>query len=227
MAMRLLIAEDDDATAVPIERALGRLGYAVVRAASGKDAYDLGATSRFDVIVLDRMLPEIDGIEILRRWRAADNHTPVILLTALGGIADRVEGFDAGADDYLVKPFAFEELAARITALARRPPLAMSQTHFIVGDVTLDLLRREVHRAGKAVLLQPREFALLEQLMRNAGSVVTRTMFLETVWGFHFDPQTNLVESHLSRLRSKLKLTSKIDPIETVRGVGYRMRAIE
>jgi len=224
--MRVLIAEDDDATAIPVERGLRKLGHIVIRTASGQEALSLGAESHFDVIVLDRMLPSMDGVEVLRRWRKSSNPTPVILLTALGGITDRVTGLDAGADDYLVKPFAFAELAARIAALGRRPPLATAQTRFAVGDVTIDLLKREACRAGQVVHLQPREFSLLELLMRNAGSVVTRTMFLENVWGFHFDPQTNLVESHLSRLRSKLKAVSSSDPIETLRGVGYRMRAL-
>ncbi len=223
--MRILIAEDDDATAGFVERGLRELGHAASRVADGPDALHAGATETFDVIVLDRMLPGLNGIEVLRRWRAAGIPTPVILLTALGGIADRVAGLEAGADDYLVKPFAFAELAARIGALLRRPPLSEVPTSFSVGDVTLDLLSREVRRGGRPVRLQPREFSLLEQLMRNAGRVVTRTMLLETVWNFHFDPQTNIVESHLSRMRGKLNEGFQRDPIETVRGVGYRMRA--
>jgi len=171
------------------------------------------------------MLPGLNGLDVLRRLRAAKVRAPVLLLTALGGITDRVEGLEAGADDYLVKPFAFAELTARLNALLRRPPLSDVMTRFDVGDVTLDLLRRDVTRGGRAVHLQPREFALLEQLMRNAGRVVTRTMLLEQVWGYHFDPQTNIVESHLSRLRAKLREAGGDDPIETVRGAGYRMRA--
>lgn len=223
--MRILIAEDDDGTAGFVEQGLGELGHAASRVADGIDALHAGTTETFDVIVLDRMLPGMDGVEVLRRWRAAGINTPVLLLTALGGIADRVAGLEAGADDYLVKPFAFAELAARIAALLRRPPISDVPTSFTIGDVTLDLLTRQVHRGGREIRLQPREFSILEQLMRNAGRVVTRTMFLESVWGFHFDPQTNIVESHLSRMRAKLNDGFDYDPIETLRGIGYRMRA--
>jgi two-component system OmpR family response regulator len=223
--VQILIAEDDADTAGFIERGLGELGHVAARAASGPDALHLGVTETFDAIILDRMLPGLDGLDVLRRMRAAGVRTPVILLTALGGIGDRVDGLDAGADDYLVKPFAFAELVARLNALVRRPPLTEVVTRLQAGDIIVDLLRREVHRAGRVIPLQPREFALLEQLMRNAGKVVTRTMLLELVWGYHFDPQTNIVESHLSRLRSKLREGFADDPIETVRGAGYRMRA--
>jgi two-component system OmpR family response regulator len=223
--MRVLIAEDDIETAGFVERGLGELGHVVTLASNGEDALHLGTVESFDVIILDRMLPAIDGVEILRRWRAAGVKTPVLMLTALGGIADRVDGLEAGADDYLVKPFAFAELAARLSALLRRPPINDVPTRFENGGITLDLLKREVRRDGREIHLQPREFALLEQLMRHAGKVVTRTMFLESVWGFHFDPQTNIVESHLSRLRSKLNEGFAADPIETLRGIGYRMRA--
>ncbi|TPG38691.1 DNA-binding response regulator [Sphingomonas koreensis] len=222
--MRVLIVEDDAETAGFVERGLSELGHAVTRTATGGDALRLGTVESFDVIVLDRLLPEIDGIELLKRWRAAGIITPVLMLTALGGIADRVSGLDAGADDYLVKPFAFAELAARLAALLRRPPISEASTRLDVGQVTLDALKRDVRRAGREIHLQPREFSLLELLMRNAGKVVTRTMFLEQIWGFHFDPQTNIVESHLSRLRSKLNEGCSTDPIETLRGIGYRMR---
>lgn len=223
--MRILLAEDDVETAAYVERGLTELGHAVTHAGGGEDALHLGVTESFDVIVLDRMLPQIEGLDILRRLRAAAVRTPVLVLTAKGGIVDRVDGLDAGADDYLVKPFAMAELVARINALLRRPPISDVVTRLEVGDIALDILRREVTRGGKPVHLQPREFALLEQLMRNAGKVVTRTMFLEQVWGFHFDPQTNIVESHLSRMRSKLREGHADDPIETIRGAGYRMRA--
>jgi two-component system OmpR family response regulator len=222
--VRVLICEDDAETAGFVERGLAELGHAVTRAADGEDSLHLGTTESFDVIVLDRMLPHIDGIEILRRWRAAGVKTPVLMLTALGGIADRVGGLEAGADDYLVKPFAFAELAARLAALLRRPPISDTPTRLENGTISLDLLRREVRREGREIHLQPREFALLEQLVRHAGKVVTRTMFLESVWGFHFDPQTNIVESHMSRLRSKLNEGFAVDQIETLRGIGYRMR---
>ncbi|MDO7841863.1 response regulator transcription factor [Sphingomonas immobilis] len=225
--MRILLAEDDNGTALPVTRALTKLGHEVIRVTSGSDALSHGKNSDIDVVVLDRMLPGIDGIDVLRGWRAASIHTPVILLTALGGIADRVAGLDAGADDYLVKPFSVTELVARLSAIRRRWTLGRALTRFEAGDVVIDVLTRETRRAGSLVHLQPREFSLLEVLMRNAGSCVTRAMFLEVVWGFHFDPRTNLVETHLSRLRTKLKAVAPGDPIETVRGAGYRMRVHE
>ena len=223
--MRILICEDDAETSGFIERGLAELGHAATQAADGEQALQLGAFHGFDAIILDRMLPRIDGIEVLRRWRAEGVKTPVLMLTALGGIVDRVGGLEAGADDYLVKPFAFAELAARLAALLRRPPISDTPTRIGNGTISLDLLRREARREGREIHLQPREFALLEQLVRHAGKVVTRTMFLESVWGFHFDPQTNIVESHMSRLRSKLNEGFATDPIETLRGIGYRMRA--
>ena len=222
--MRILISEDDVETADVLAARLGELGHSVIHAATGPEALTQATTEIFDAIILDRMLPGMDGLDVLRHLRAASIGTPVLILTAMGGIADRVEGLDVGADDYLVKPFAFDELAARLNALVRRPAIAGSITRLEVGDIALDLLRRDVTRGSKPVHLQPREFALLEHLMRHAGRIVTRTMFLELVWGFHFDPQTNIVESHLSRLRSKLREGFADDPIETVRGSGYRMR---
>jgi two-component system OmpR family response regulator len=169
----------------------------------------------------------MDGLSVLRRLRAAGIEIPVLLLTALGRIEDRVEGLEAGADDYLVKPFAFSELAARINALARRGPLSAPATRLECGPLSMDLLRREVRRDGEVVVLQPREFRLLEELLRNAERAVTRTMLLERVWGFHFDPQTNIVETHISRMRAKINEGGKPDLIETIRGVGYRMRLCE
>ncbi|HEX7858061.1 MAG TPA: response regulator transcription factor [Sphingobium sp.] len=223
--MRILIAEDDAETIELIDRGLCALGHVTAFVSSGTDALRRAATEPFDAVILDRMLPDLDGLSVLRRLRAAAVRTPVLVLTALGGIHDRVEGLEAGADDYLVKPFALAELAARLNALVRRPPLTDVVTRLEVGDITLDLLRREAVRGGRFVHLQPREFALLELLMRHAGRIVTRTMFLETVWGYHFDPQTNIVESHLSRLRTKLREgADDDDPIDTVRGAGYRMR---
>lgn len=222
--MRILLAEDDPDIAAFVERGLHERGHAVTRVADGEDAWRLGVRETFDAVILDRMLPRIEGLDVLRRLRAADVRVPVLVLTAKGGVADRVDGLDAGADDYLVKPFAMAELVARLNALARRPPINAVVTRLEVSDITLDVLRREVSRAGRTVHLQPREYALLELLMRHAGRIVTRTMFLEEVWGFHFDPQTNIVESHLSRMRAKLRECSAFDPIETVRGAGYRMR---
>jgi two-component system OmpR family response regulator len=221
--MRILLAEDDRETATYIERGLSELGHLVTHVDGGEDALHLGVTETFDIIVLDRMLPGIEGLDVLRRLRAGGVRTPVMVLTAKGGIVDRVDGLDAGADDYLVKPFAMAELVARLNALMRRPPISDVVTRIEVGDIVLDVLRREVTRGGKPVHLQPREFALLELLMRHAGRIVTRTMFLEQVWSFHFDPQTNIVESHMSRMRSKLREGFADDPIETIRGAGYRI----
>jgi two-component system OmpR family response regulator len=221
--MRILVAEDDTETAEFIERGLEELGHLVLRAGTGTDALHLASTEELDIIVLDRMLPEMDGVAALRRMRAANIDAPVLLLTALGRIEDRVEGLEAGADDYLVKPFAFSELAARVAALARRRPVTSVATKLEVGSLHVDLLKREVRRDGQIIALQPREFRLLEELLRNSDRVVTRTMLLERVWKFHFDPQTNIVETHISRLRTKLNEGGKPDLIETVRGAGYRI----
>ena len=222
--MRILLAEDDEDTAGFVERGLGELGHNVVVASNGNDALHLGLTEDFDIVILDRMLPGIDGLSIIRRLRAADIAIPALMLTALGKIEDRVDGLDAGADDYLVKPFAFSELAARVNALGRRPAPQTVITRLQAAGIDMNLLSREVHRSGRLVLLQPREFQLLEELLRHAGEFVTRTMLLERVWDFHFDPQTKIVETHISRLRSKLNEGGLPDPIETVRGVGYRIR---
>ncbi len=184
----------------------------------------LAAGETYDVIVLDRMLPEIDGLSILRTIRASKVQTPVLLLTAMGGIDDRVEGLETGADDYLVKPFAFAELLARINALSRRPPTQEVNTVLRVADLEIDQLKRTVRRAEERIELQPREFQILEYLTRNAGRVVTRTMLLESIWDFHFDPKTNIVETHMSRLRSKLHRDGLPDLIHTVRGAGYCLR---
>lgn len=223
--MRILLAEDDTETAAYVERGLGELGHNVVVVHDGQDALHLGLTEDFALVVLDRMMPGLDGLSVLRRLRAADVTCPAIMLTAMGKIDDRVQGLDAGADDYLVKPFAFSELAARVKALTRRNAPLQAQTRFAAGPLELDLLTREVRREGKPVLLQPKEFRLLEELMRHAGEYVTRTMLLEQVWHFHFDPQTKIVETHMSRLRTKLNEGGKDDRIETLRGVGYRVLA--
>jgi two-component system OmpR family response regulator len=221
--VKILVAEDDRDTAEFIRRGLDELGHNVTMADQGVDALHLLSTEPFDVAVLDRMLPGLDGLSIVRCIRASTNEVPVLLLTALGRIEDRVDGLEAGADDYLIKPFAFSELAARVNALARRKPLQAEATRLEHRGIALDLLKRQVVRDGSPVLLQPREFRILEELMREGGKVVTRTMLLERVWSYHFDPQTNIVETHISRLRSKLNEGGKADPIETVRGVGYRM----
>ena len=221
--MRILLVEDDIETAGFIERGLDELGHLVLRAQTGTDGLHFATTEPLDIIILDRMLPEMDGIATLRKMRAAKVETPVLMLTALGRIEDRVEGLEAGADDYLVKPFAFSELAARVGALARRLPINSVATVLTVGTLHMDLLKREVRRDGSVIYLQPREFRLLEELVRNSDRVVTRTMLLERVWKFHFDPQTNIVETHISRLRAKLNEGGRPNLIETVRGVGYRV----
>lgn len=221
--MRILVAEDDEDTAEFIGRGLGELGHNVVHADNGADALHLLSTEQLDLAVLDRMLPEMDGLSVVQRVRAAGIETPVLMLTALGRIEDRVTGLEAGADDYLVKPFAFSELSARVNALGRRKPLQNELVQLDHGGIVMDLLKRQVRRDGETVLLQPREFRLLEELLREGGKVVTRTMLLERVWNYHFDPQTNIVETHISRLRSKLNEGGKRNLIETVRGSGYRM----
>ncbi len=222
--MKLLIVEDDKETAAYLKRALSEAGHTVDAAASGRDGLLLAAGETYEVIILDRMLPQIDGLAILRTIRASGVKTPVLLLTALGGIDDRVEGLEAGADDYLVKPFAFAELLARVNALARRPPPQEVRTELSVADLKLDLLKHTVSRAGRRIELQPREFQLLEYLLRHAGRVVTRTMLLESVWDFHFDPKTNIVETHMSRLRGKVDRGHTHELIHTVRGAGYVLR---
>ena len=221
--MRVLIAEDDTDTAEFIRRGFGELGHNALVTGNGVDAMHLLSTEQVDVAILDRMLPGLDGLSVLRHARADGVDVPVLILTALGRIEDRVTGLEVGADDYLVKPFAFSELAARVNALTRRRPIHSQQTQLQHGDLILDLLKRHVTRAGQHVALQPREFRLLEELMREEGRIVTRTMLLERVWNYHFDPQTNIVDTHISRLRSKLNAGGKPDLIETVRGVGYRM----
>ena len=222
--MKLLIVEDDKEAAGYLKRALSESGHAVDYAAAGRDGLMLAAGEAYDVIILDRMLPEIDGLAIVRTIRASGVKTPVLLLTALGGIDDRVEGLEAGADDYLVKPFAFAELLARVNALARRPPTQEIRTELTAADLKLDLLKRTVTRGGRRIELQPREFQLLEYLLRHAGRVVTRTMLLESVWEFHFDPKTNIVETHMSRLRGKVDRDFPVELIHTVRGAGYILR---
>lgn len=224
--MRILIAEDDETTALFIARNLQELGHDVMRSATGPDALAQARGDAFDAIVLDRMMPGLDGIEVLSRSRAAGVSTPILILTALGRTEDRVHGLEAGADDYLVKPFAISELVARLNAIVRRGAAGDSVTSLRVGPLVMDILRREVRHGGRLIVLQPREFRLLEELMRGAGRIVTRTMLLESVWGFHFDPQTNIVETHVSRLRGKLALGGASHVIETVRGAGYRMRTV-
>ncbi|HWU03921.1 MAG TPA: response regulator transcription factor [Novosphingobium sp.] len=222
--MRVLLAEDDAETAAFVAQGLRALDHEVVAVGQGADALEQGMSGAFDVLVLDRMLPELDGLTVVKQLRAVGCKTPVLLLTALGRIENRVDGLDAGADDYLVKPFAFSELAARIHALGRRQAPASTVTRLQVGEIDMDLLARQVRRGGQLIMLQPREFRLLEELMRHEGQFVTRAMLIERVWNFHFDPQTKIVETHMSRLRAKLNEGEQPDLIETVRGAGYRIR---
>jgi two-component system, OmpR family, response regulator len=222
--MKLLVVEDDKEAGAYLRRALQQAGHTVDQVADGREGLLLAAAEAYDVIVLDRMLPKMDGLAIVRTIRASGVKTPVLLLTALGGIDDRVEGLEAGGDDYLVKPFAIAELMARVNALARRPPTQDAPTTLQVADLKLDRLARSVTRAGARIELQPREFQLLEYMMRHAGRVVTRTMLLESVWDYHFDPKTNIVETHMSRLRAKVDRGHAQDLIHTVRGAGYCLR---
>ena len=221
--MRVLVAEDDHDTAEFVRRGLSELGHNIAVANNGTDALHLLLVEDFDIAILDRMLPALDGVSVLRRARAGGVETSVLMLTALGRIQDRVDGLEAGADDYLVKPFAFSELAARVNALGRRKPLQPQPVSLEHQGIVLDLVKREVRRDGMLVSLQPREFRMLEELMRESGRIVTRTMLLERVWNYHFDPQTNIVETHISHVRAKLNAGDKPDAIETVRGAGYRM----
>jgi two-component system OmpR family response regulator len=223
--MKILVIEDDAETAAYIANGLKEHGHTVDLAATGRDGLFLAVGERYDLMVVDRMLPEIDGLSIVKTVRTAGIETPVLFLTALGGVDDRVTGLDAGGDDYLVKPFAFSELLARINALARRPPVTSAETVLQVEDLEMDLLKRKVTRNGQTLDLQPREFRLLEYLMRHAGQVVTRTMLLEYVWDFHFDPHTNVVETHISRIRAKVDKPFDTPLIHTVRGAGYCLRA--
>jgi len=223
--MRILVIEDDKDVASFIRKGLSQAAFNVDHADNGKDGLFLATTESYDALIVDRMLPGIDGLTVIRTLRASANRTPVLILSALGEVDDRVKGLKAGGDDYLVKPFAFSELQARLEALVRRsqagadaPPTVLK-----VADLELDLLRREVRRGSQTIDLQPREFQLLEFLMRHAGQVVTRTMLLEGVWDYHFDPQTNVIDVHISRLRSKIDRGFDRPLLHTVRGVGYRL----
>src|SRR5262249_46543343 len=203
-AMKILLIEDDADTAAYVAEGLRDCGHAVDHAADGRSGLAQAADERYELLIADRMLPGLDGLTIVQTVRASGVRTPVLFLSTLGGLDDRVTGLDAGGDDYLIKPFALSELAARVNALGRRPPMAAAETLPRAGDVEMDLLRRTVTRRGRPIDLQPREFRLLEYLLRNAGRVVTRTMLLEHVWDFHFDPRTTVVETHMSRLRTKI-----------------------
>jgi two-component system OmpR family response regulator len=228
MGRKILLVEDDSDTAAYLARGLAEQGHVVDQAADGRDGLFLASEGSFDLIILDRMLPGLDGLSVLRALRAAGVGTPVLILSALGTVDDRIEGLEGGSDDYLVKPFAFSELNARANALFRRADGAASaavETRLTVGDLEVDLLGRTVRRAGRAIELKPREYSLLEYFARNAGRVVTRTMLLEHVWNYHFDPGTNVVDVHVSRLRRKLEEGFERPILHTVRGAGYRLAA--
>jgi two-component system OmpR family response regulator len=227
--MKLLVVEDDRETAAYLVKGLSESGYAVDHSSDGRQGLFLATAGSYDAMILDRMLPEMDGLALLGALRAAEIRTPALILSALGSVDDRVKGLRAGGDDYLVKPFAFSELVARIEALMRRGASASAPmtTRLRVADLDLDLLTRTVRRGGKVVELLPREFQLLECLMRHAGNVVTRTMLLESVWDYHFDPQTNVIDVHVSRLRQKIDRNFDHPLLHTVRGAGYCLRAPE
>jgi two-component system OmpR family response regulator len=222
--MRILLIEDDDQLAAYLQKALEEVGMVVDRVADGKDGLFMAAGESYDALIVDRMLPSLDGLSILRTLRASENRVPVLVLSALGEVDDRVQGLQAGGDDYLVKPFAFAELHARLEALLRRGSGDAPETRLTVFDLEMDLLARAVTRAGRKIELQPREFRLLEYLMRHAGQVVTRTMLLENVWDYHFDPQTNVIDVHISRLRAKIDRDFDQPLLHTVRGAGYLLR---
>src|SRR5579862_7666427 len=223
--MRVLIVEDDLEASAAMAKGLAEAGYECLAAADGEEGLTAADGSRFDVLIVDRMMPRLDGVAMVERLRSRGDQTPVLFLSALGEINDRVTGLKAGGDDYLVKPYAFAELIARVEALARRRETGSVQTVLKVGDLEMDLLGREVRRAGREIDLQPREFQLLEFLMRNAGQSVTRTMLLEKVWEYHFDPQTNVIDVHISRLRAKIDKGFERPLLHTVRGAGYMIRA--
>ncbi len=221
--MRFLIIEDDPEAARYIGKGLEEEGHIIDLAADGATGLNLARTAQYDALIIDRMLPEIDGLNIISTLRKEKNNTPVLILSALGEVDHKVDGLRAGGDDYLTKPYAFTELTARLEALVRRHDPDSAKTNYCVEDLEIDLLKREVIRSGKKILLQPREFLLLQYLMKNHGKVITRTMLLEQVWDYHFDPQTNIIDVHISRLRSKIDKGFFPPLLHTIRGVGYRL----
>ncbi len=223
--MRILVMEDDTGAAQAMAKGLADAGHEAVLAEDGQAGLEAARKGGFDVMVVDRMMPRMDGLAAVEAIRREGDDTPVLFLSALGEVEDRVTGLKAGGDDYLVKPYAFSELVARVEALSRRRETGAVATTLKVGDLEMDLLTRGVHRAGKEIDLQPREFQLLEFLMRHAGQSVTRTMLLEKVWEYHFDPQTNVIDVHISRLRAKLDKGFDHPMLQTVRGAGYRLDA--
>lgn len=222
--MRILVVEDDEVAAEYVKKGLSEAGHVVDLATDGDTALEMAQAADYDALILDRMLPKRDGLQVLMDLREGGNATPVLILSALGETDHKVEGLRAGGDDYLAKPYSFMELLARVEAIGRRSDPTAAVTKLKVGDLEMDLLARTVHRGGQKVLLQPREFRLLECLMRNAGRVVTRTMLLEKVWDYHFDPQTNVIDVHISRLRGKIDKEFGTPLLHTVRGAGYRLQ---
>jgi two-component system OmpR family response regulator len=223
--MRILVIEDDRDAASWLIKGLTEAGHIADHAANGEDGLNMAREKVHDVLIVDRMLPKLDGLTLIRRLREEDVHAPVLILSALGDVDEKVKGLRAGGDDYLAKPYSFAELLARVEGLARRTSAEPQQTKLNVLDLEMNLLTRTVTRAGKPIPLQPREFKLLEYLMRNAGHVVTRTMLLENVWDYHFDPQTNVIDVHISRLRTKIDKGFPEPMLQTVRGAGYMIRA--
>jgi two-component system OmpR family response regulator len=219
--MRILVIEDDKEAAAYLVKGLTESGHRVDLAEHGRVGLDIARRETFDAMIIDRMLPGLDGLSIIAALRAANNQTPVLVLSALGDVDERVKGLRAGCDDYLSKPFAFSELLARLEALTRR---VSAETRLQIGDLEMDLLARTVTRSGQAIELLPREFRLLEYLMRHAGHIVTRTMLLEKVWDHHFDPQTNVIDVHVSRLRQKIDKGFESPLLQTIRGAGYSLR---
>jgi two-component system OmpR family response regulator len=222
--MRVLLIEDDRETAHFLQKSLKESGHSADVAGDGETGLSMAQTNSYDVLIVDRMLPKLDGLTVVKTLRSEGDRTPVLILSALGDVDDRVKGLRAGGDDYLTKPYAYTELLARVEALSRRATPEEQETRYAVGDLVLDRLSHRVTRAGEPIQLQPREFRLLEYLMKNAGQVVTRTMLLENVWDYHFDPQTNVIDVHVSRLRSKIDKGFERPLLHTVRGAGYMVR---
>lgn len=225
--MKVLVVEDDREAQRYLEKALNEAGHSTDVAGDGETGLALAENGKYDVLIIDRMLPKKDGLSIIMALRANGVETPVLILSALGQVDDRVTGLRAGGDDYLTKPYAFSELLARIEVLQRRKNPKEAETTYRVGDLELDRLSHTAKRAGQDIILQPREFRLLEYLMRHAGQVVTRTMLLENVWDYHFDPQTNVIDVHISRLRSKIEKGFDTPLLHTVRGAGYMLKAVD
>ncbi len=223
-SMRVLVIEDDTETALFLQKALKESGHGADLAGDGETGLVMAEEGGYDVLIVDRMLPRLDGLSVVRSLRGSGNRTPVLILSALGEVDDRVKGLRAGGDDYLTKPYAYSELLARIEALSRRAVPEEQETRYVVGNLVLDRLSHRVTRGGEAIVLQPREYRLLEYLMKHQGQVVTRTMLLENVWDYHFDPQTNVIDVHISRLRAKIDKGFERPLLHTIRGAGYMVR---